>query len=179
MGWLLENLWLAITKGFVDNRNMTLPFLLGYGLLVTCFGLCFGTPDNIAVFGIKTDITGKASWIFYFAVAFIIICVGEHILGTIVEKICGVEYWNYDWIPFKISKYTSFPTSIGFALILTLFMGHCARPVADIFTRIDRETALRFGIIITLILFIDFAASFSYMHENKKLNEKWRINLKK
>lgn len=81
--------------------------------------------------------------------------------------------------PFNISKYTTIPTSIGFALILTLFMGYCARPVADIFTRINRDTALRFGIIITLVLFIDFAASFSYMHKNKKLNEKWRINLKK
>lgn len=179
MGWLLENLWLAVTKGFVDNRNMTLPFLLGYGLLVTCFGLCFGTPDNISLFGIKTDITGKASWIFYFGVAFIIICVGEHFLGTIVEKICGIEYWNYEWIPFKISKYTTVPTSIGFALLLTLFMGYAVNPLSNFLTSIDRTIALQISIIITLLLVIDFAASFTYMHQNKSYNKKWRINLKK
>ncbi len=179
MGYLLENLWLAVTKGYIDNRNMTLPFLLGYGLLVTAFWLCFGTPENISFFGFKTDITGALSWFIYLCIAFIVICVGEHILGTLVEKICGVEYWNYDWLPFKISKYTTFPTSVGFSLILTLFMGYAARPLAAFFTRIEETTATRFGIIITLVLLLDFAASFNYMHKKKKLNEKWRINLRR
>ncbi len=179
MGFMLENLWLAITKGYIDNRNMHLPFLLGYGLLVTAFGLCFGTPDNIAVFGIRTNISGIASWFFYFAVAFIIICVGEHILGTLVEKICGVEYWNYSWLPLRFSKYTTVPTSIGFALILTLFMGYAVRPLWAFFTRIDENTAFYAGAVILFILLADFAASFGYMKKNKSLNHKWRLVLRK
>ncbi len=179
MGFLLENLWLAITKGYIDNRNMHLPFLLGYGLLVTCFGFCFGTPDNITFFGIETDITGKASWIIYFLVAFVIICAGEHILGTIVEKLCGIEYWNYEWVPLKISKYTTVPTGVGFALVLTLFMGYAVRPLAAFFMNTDETTALRIGTAAVLILLIDFIDSFSYMYKNKRLNEIWRINLRK
>ena len=34
LGFCLENLWLAATKGFIDNRNMHLPFLMGYGVFV-------------------------------------------------------------------------------------------------------------------------------------------------
>ena len=34
LGFLLENAWLAIRKGFIDNRNMFAPFLVGYGLAV-------------------------------------------------------------------------------------------------------------------------------------------------
>ncbi|MBQ5332468.1 MAG: hypothetical protein J6K92_04325, partial [Oscillospiraceae bacterium] len=47
LGFLLENLWLAATKGFVDNRNMRLPFLMGYGVLVTGMYLLLGTPENM------------------------------------------------------------------------------------------------------------------------------------
>ena len=34
LGFLVENLWLALTKGYINNRNMNAPFLLGYGMLV-------------------------------------------------------------------------------------------------------------------------------------------------
>ena len=30
LGFCVENLWLAITKGYMDNRNMLFPFLFGY-----------------------------------------------------------------------------------------------------------------------------------------------------
>ena len=29
LGFVVENVWLAFTKGYIDNRNMALPFLLG------------------------------------------------------------------------------------------------------------------------------------------------------
>ncbi len=47
MGFWVENIWIAVTKGYIDNRNFRLPFLLGYGLFVVGFALCFGTPDNV------------------------------------------------------------------------------------------------------------------------------------
>jgi hypothetical protein len=28
LGFCLENIWLLLRKGYVDNRNMSLPFLL-------------------------------------------------------------------------------------------------------------------------------------------------------
>lgn len=34
LGWCLENLWLLFRKGYADNRNMTFPFLLGYGAAI-------------------------------------------------------------------------------------------------------------------------------------------------
>ena len=44
LGFSLENLWLSLTKGFIDNRNMNAPFLMGYGLLVVGMYLLLGTP---------------------------------------------------------------------------------------------------------------------------------------
>ena len=34
LGFVVENIWLAISKGYINNRNMNTPFLLGYGLLI-------------------------------------------------------------------------------------------------------------------------------------------------
>lgn len=179
MGWLLENLWLAITKGYIDNRNMRLPFLLGYGLLVTAFALCFATPDNIRIFSIVTDITGRLSWIIYFIIAFVIICAGEHILGSLVERICGVEYWNYDWVPLKISKYTTIPTSIGFALILTLFMEYGYFNIMKLIMRLNKTVTIVTSVISLVVLSVDFFKSFSLMYKERRLNEKWKITLKR
>lgn len=178
MGWMLENLWLAITKGYIDNRNMKLPFLAGYGLLVTAFELCFSVPDNFRLFDIPTEITGIASWMIYFAAAFVIICIGEHILGTLVEKICGIEYWNYDWVPLKISKYTTIPTSIGFSLILTLFMGYGYTPIMKLIMHLNKSIAAVISIFLMVILSVDFFSSFYFMYKEKRLNEKWKITLK-
>lgn len=32
LGFVVENIWLAMTKGYINNRNMNAPFLQGYGL---------------------------------------------------------------------------------------------------------------------------------------------------
>ena len=34
VGFLVENIWNLLTSGQIDNRNMHLPFILGYGLAI-------------------------------------------------------------------------------------------------------------------------------------------------
>lgn len=179
LGFLVENLWLAIRKGYIDNRNFCLPFLLGYGLMVTGFALCFGTPDNVLIFGIKTNLTGRLSWVIYFLKAFIVVCAGEHILGTAVKKLCGFDYWNYDDLPLKLSKYTTIPTSIAFALMITVFMGYCVRPIAELFMAIDINIAKVLSDILIFILFIDYFFSFKKMIKTRHLNVLWKIYLQR
>ena len=50
LGFILENLWLAVRKGYIDNRNMSLPFLLGYGVLVSGIYYTIGTPEDMRTF---------------------------------------------------------------------------------------------------------------------------------
>lgn len=178
LGFMVENLWLAIRKGYIDNRNFCLPFLLGYGLFVVGFALCFGTPDNVRLFGIKTNITGTYSWILYFISAFAVICAGEHILGKFVEKLCGFAYWDYDNVPLKLSKYTAIPTSIAFAFMVTFFMDYY-RPISEFFMTIDIGIAKVLSIIFLLILSIDFFFSFRKMIRTRHLNELWRVDLRR
>ena len=78
LGFLLENIWISVRKGYVDNRNMNLPFLLGYGIAVMFIYFVLGVPD-------------KSNAFLYCVICFIIVSLGEILLGTVVEKICGIH----------------------------------------------------------------------------------------
>ena len=174
LGFLTENFWLAITKGYIDNRNMNLPFLFGYGFAILFIYVFIGTPDNLRVSEIFHIYPGRWNrYIFYFFVSAILVSVGEILLGTFVECCFGFEYWNYTQIPFHITKYTSVPTSAGFGVGITLLMG---RMFEVIMLHIHRmpEMAVKFlGIVLPAVIIIDFIVCFATMYHSQSPNIKW------
>ncbi len=176
LGFVLENVWIAFTKGFIDNRNMSAPFLLGYGLFVVAIYFVMGTPQNF-ILPCKLFINKYKiiKYIAYFLTAMIIVSVGETLLGVFVEKFLGFEYWNYSQIPFHITKYTSIPTSIGFAFVILFFMGVCFNPILITVNKIKKVSKMFLGILLALIMTVDFFKSFYKMYKTKNLNERWRI----
>jgi len=180
LGFSLENLWLSLTKGFIDNRNMNAPFLMGYGLLVVGMYLLLGTPENMAlVESVPVDGSKGERFFIYFLCAFAVVTLGELILGHLMEKFCGIEYWNYTWIPLHITKYTSVPTSIGFAAIITSFMGACFDPIMSLIVMIPAREAKSACIILMLIMSVDLMASFAKMRKTRSLNTKWQIQVRR
>lgn len=164
LGFCLENIWMLFRKGYIDNRNMNLPFLLGYGLLVTGLFIVIGIPP-------------RGGLVRYFLLCFVIVSVGEIILGTAVEKLCGIHYWDYSSLPLHITRYTSVFTSIGFALIITCFMNYCFTPLMGF---IDRYMSMPVMIITAAILILmaaDFLYSFRYMILNSSYYEVWKLEL--
>ena len=92
------------------------PFLLGYGLAVVGMYYVIGTPHDMRFLCIF-PIEGSRSYVLicYAVTTGLLVSLGEMLLGTLTEKISGVVWWNYTWIPLHVTKYTSVPTSIGFA----------------------------------------------------------------
>ena len=174
MGFQIENGWLALTCGYMDNRSMNLPFLLGYGLTVVGFYLFVGTPNNIRV-GERNHrhLTRSQSYILYFLIAMVIVSLGEILLGTIVEDKFGFQYWDYSRIPLHITKYTSIPTSMLFAAIITLFMGYCYEPLMDSIHHMPKRAVKVIGIIMMIVLVTDFLFCFESMYINQGPYEKW------
>lgn len=178
LGYITENTWLAITKGFIDNRNMNAPFLLGYGIMVLAIYLLFGTPQNLADWGIMRYIPdGAASYLFYYALSFVLVSIGEILLGTLVEKVCGIEYWNYEWIPFHLTKYTSLPTSIMFAGIITFFMSNLFDPIMRGILQMEPQRMKVISVALTTLLVCDFLASFYKMYRKQNFNMIWKYEL--
>lgn len=175
LGFLTENCWLAITKGYIDNRNMNLPFLFGYGLTILFFYRWIGTPNHLRIAEIFSIAFNKrSSYLFYFLVSAILVSVGEVLLGSFVEYYFGFEYWNYTRIPLHITKYTSVPTSIGFGVGITWLMGY---GFGEIMARIHNmsEVAVKIaGIVLPVVIITDFIVCFTNMYRNRSLYIKWR-----
>lgn len=179
MGYLLENTWLAVTKGYIDNRNMNLPFLFGYGLLVVGMYYLFGTPDEMMFFRIPLKVPPAVGRILYFILAAVIVSVCEVALGTAMEKICGIEYWNYTWIPLHITKYTSVPTSVGFSLLITVFMDKYFMNILLKVAEFPEKPSFHIGLVLVLIMLNDMLICYNKMRRNHCLNIKWQKNVRK
>lgn len=111
------------------------------------------------------------------ACSFVVVSVGEILLGTIVEKLCGIEYWNYASLPMHITKYTSVPTSIGFASMITFFMGKCFTPLMGWISRLDSSELRAVSTMLMAVMVVDFFYSFYQMIYTKDFYLKWQVEL--
>lgn len=178
LGFLSENCWLAVTKGYINNRNMHLPFLFGYGLAMLFIYVFIGTPNNLRITNFfHIHLSKRKRYIFYFFITAILVNVGEILLGTFVEHFFGFEYWNYTWIPLHITKYTSIPTSTGFGIFITLFMGYGFEHIMFRIHNMPEMVVKIAGIIFPIVMTADFIVSFAVMYRNHRLNTKWTIKL--
>lgn len=179
LGFVVENIWLALTKGYINNRNMNAPFLLGYGLLIMFMYFVLGTPGKPTDWGVFKGLRAKwGKYVAYFVCAMVLVSLGEIILGTVVEELCGFEYWNYSNLPLHITKYTSVPTSIAFAAMITFVMGKMFTPIMDWIMRMDATWVKVIGSVLIIVMVSDFFVSFYHMIHGKNFYLKWKISLK-
>lgn len=175
LGFVVEDTWMLLKYGYIDNRNMTLPFLLGYGLVVVGMFVLFGVPDSPRLFGLSFEGCDSATCCaVYFLISFFVVSLGEIALGLFVERFFGFEYWNYSDIPLHFTKYTSVPTSAGFALLITIFMGGFFEPIFSAVRRISTAASNIAAAVLAAMLIVDFFASFAVMFRKRGLNPKWK-----
>lgn len=173
IGFCFEDIWMIFRHGVLDNRNMYLPFLLGYGIFIIALYYIFGTPKKIF-----NKYEFKGSIIVYYILCFLLVSIGELLLGLFVEKTGGYSYWDYSSIPLHITKYTSVPTSIGFSLVITLFMNYVFIPLRNKVEKIVSKIPLPVILLILLLLIIDFFISFKTMYTNNGKNTLWKIHFR-
>ncbi len=179
LGFLVENVWLAATKGFIDNRNMCLPFLLGDGLAVAIIYMVLGTPRKLALFGKNfVAVSAMQGIVIYFGVVFVFVCIGEIALGKIVEKTCRFCWWDYSRIPMHITKYTSIPTSIAFAAMIELFMYYIFEPLCQFFESWNSYLLSVTSIIMMILLIWDCMYNLYRMYMDKSMQNRWKIDTK-
>ena len=180
LGFCVENVFIGYMRGFIDNRNMVLPFLFGYGLSVAGFYFLFGTPLNPMFFTKEIAlISGWTKTLYYFLVSFLCVSIGEIALGYLTQWCCNIVWWNYSAIPFHITKYTSVPTSMGFAFLITVFMKYCFEPLIKLFSKMDPFALFVLSIGFTIVLSLDMINSAAYMLIKHSTLNLWKIEFKK
>ena len=171
LGFVVENVWLAVTKGYFDNRNMNLPFLLGYGLALAAVWYTFGIPSETPLL---SPLPEQARLPVYCVLMALCVSVGEVALGRVTERLCGIEYWNYSWIPFHITKYTSIPTSLGFGAMITLFMEHGFRPLMTAISGMEERVLRVVSPVLLGMLAVDYLYCYGQMMKKHGFYEKWK-----
>ena len=176
LGFITENIFIFARHGFIDNRNMVLPFLLGYGLAILIIFKLFGTP-NTPLFFTKELYFKKPfiSSLYYFIISFLCVSIGELILGHLIEWSCNIIWWDYTSLPFHVTKYTSVPTSFLFASMITVFMKYLFDPMLNMFAKIPYQVLSIITITLIVLLGIDFIHSGIYMFKNREILQLWRI----
>lgn len=179
LGFVVENVWLAFTKGYIDNRNMNAPFLVGYGMLILAMYFVLGTPEDLFVLKkLKRNLPKWVAVIIYFMLSFFIVSIAEIVLGVAFEKVSGIRYWNYSMLPLHFTQYTSVPTSMGFALLITVFMGAIFNPLMELIMRMNPRLMKWLSIILVIIMLSDLIINFYHMITSRNFVKKWRIYVK-
>lgn len=178
LGFCIENIWIAATQGVINNRNMLLPFLWGYGLAIFVIYLLFGTPEAPKLFTKELNIRSSAlSTVYYFIIAFLCVCIGEIILGYAIEWGCDIIWWDYSCIPMHITRYTSVPTSAAFATLITVFMKFMLKPMLNLFDKANPNVIGVLAISLAILLSLDMLNSLIYMIQNNDTMHVWSITI--
>ena len=176
IGFCFEDIWMLFRYSLIDNRNMYLPFLLGYGLFVVAIYYLVGTPKKLFN---RYELNPPFNYVIYMILCFILVSIGEIALGIFVEKTGNFYYWDYSTIPLHFTRYTSVPTSIGFALAITLFMNYVYEPLQNKIKNNSNKISIFVVVLIFIILITDLSISFKNMYQNNGNNTIWTINFKK
>ncbi len=177
LGFCVEDLWLSVTKGYMDNRNMIFPFLLGYGLAMGAIYLLFGTPDKMTFLGRELPVANvKIRSLLYFLAVFLCVSAGEILVGKTVELTCHFCWWDYSWIPLHITRYTSVPTSLGFAALIYLFMDKLFVPIYRYFLSWDQKFLKIAATVLMTVMAGDFLRSGVLMLVHQTTQKRWVIN---
>lgn len=178
LGFVIEDIWLALTRGYINNRNMTIPFLFGYGIAVIAIAFFVGTPQKYSLKALDRLFKSQHSRIIvYYCISFIVVTMGEEITGTTFRRVFGFDYWSYRNIPFHITKYTTFITSTGFALGVTAFMGIFYTPMMNLIEKIPKKVSIPLGTVLFIITFTDFIYSFIKMYVTGTYNILWKFEV--
>ncbi len=154
LGFVVENVWIAI--------------LLIY--------LILGTPNKLRIFRKVLSVQNKILMlVIYFVGVMICVSLGEVLLGTVVEKVCHFQWWDYSKIPFHFTQYTSLPTSFMFSSMITAFMNHFFEPLCQLFLSWDKHVLMVVSVTVSGLLLGDFFYNGYKMYKTKGMIVRWKI----
>lgn len=161
IGYWVENLFRLFSKGILDSRNQVLPFLFCYSIAMWALYFALGTPKKARIFNHKiiSDDSIKSqrlSVLCYFLISFFFIFFGEIVVGTMFEKISGIQLWNYSGIPLHMTQYTSVPTTIALSTGVIVLMEYFFTPLMNAIHKLKKKTVLKIDYILGGLIIIDW-----------------------
>lgn len=122
IGFLYEYSLAYMLNYDLDRNFLNLPICPIYGSGIILSYLIFDTPKNMRIFNYKIKSNNKIKLYLYFLFTALSASILEYIIGIYFEKVFNKELWNYNDLLFTFNKYCSLIPSIGWGLLITIFM---------------------------------------------------------
>ncbi|MDD6728203.1 MAG: hypothetical protein PUE08_03170 [Eubacteriales bacterium] len=183
IGYWVENLFRLVSKGILDSRNQLLPFLFCYTIAMWALYLALGTPKKARIFSkqlfTKDDKkTQVLSQLYYFVVVFLFVFFGEIVVGTLFEKISGIQLWNYNGIPLHVTQYTSVPTCTALSAGVIVLMEYFFTPLMKKIQKIPYDILLKIDYIAGALIVADWLIMMISINVFKTAPAYWSINFR-
>lgn len=161
IGYWVENLFRLVSKGILDSRNQLFPFLFCYSIAMWALYFALGTPKKARAFNIRLFTkddkkTQLLSQLYYFTVVFLFVFFGEIVVGSMFEKISGIQLWNYSGIPLHFTQYTSIPTTTALSAGVLLLMEYFFTPLMKKIQTIEYSTVLKLDYFLGGAIVLDW-----------------------
>ena len=186
-GFLVENAFKLLTRGFMDSSHHFFPATFTYSIVIFVLYGCLGTPDNMRFFNKELFRGGSraekaAAYILYAVLLAIGVFVGELTVGLANYYATGAVIWDYNNIPlnWKIGcpyAFTSLPTTLAFTAAGWLFMKFLFAPLMRLLEKIPVKIAVAIGAILGALLVGDYVYTLIYTQINGFAPVYWTYTL--
>ena len=155
IGFLYEYSLAYMLNYDLDRNFLNLPICPIYGSGIILSYLIFDTPNNMRIFNYKIKYNKKVKLYLYFLFTAISATILEYLIGTYFEKVFNKELWNYNELLFTFNKYCSLIPSIGWGLLITIFMNIYFERIYKRINSFKLESLLIISISSLLLILID------------------------
>ena len=118
--------------------------------------MMFSTPKEMRIIKYRIKFNDKVKIYLYFLFTALSATLLEYIIGTTFELLFNKELWNYGELLFTFNKYCSLIPSIGWGLLITIFMNVYFNRLYNKFYSLKKEYLLVISISTLIIILIDF-----------------------
>ncbi len=180
IGWWVENLFRLSSKHILDSRNQILPFLFCYSIALWAMYFMLGTTHKTRFFS-KEIISGKDAAavalrnIYYFTVTFLFVFFGEIVVGSLFEKISGIQLWNYNGIPLHVTQYTSVPKCAAISFGVMVMMGNLFEGLMKLIKIIPKSVLIKTDWVLGALVVADWIYMMVSINVFKKAPAYWSI----
>lgn len=159
-GWAFETGFTYLSTGkFYDRGFLTMPFCPIYGCSLMLVYFLLGTPNEGR--GILKNVRDPfARYSLYFVFAFLIPTAAELLVGFVFDVFFDTWLWSYSSLPFNFRGYISLPISIGWAVLVFLFMGCVFKPLKRLVFKIPKLFAVPLAFALAIAVAVDLVLSY-------------------
>lgn len=162
IGWAFEVSLIFFTSGKFHNPGfMSLPLCPIYGSSLILVYFLIGTPDEGR--GVLKNVGNPFTrYSTYLAFCFLIPTAAELLVGFFFDFFFDIRLWSYSRMPLNFHGYVAVPISLGWTLLIFIFMKYIFADIKRLVFKIPKKAALVFAVVFVVAIAVDM--TFSYIN---------------